>query len=63
MLKVGGSGSGTTNDLVHLINHQSHIHMIHLYVKDPYRSKYQFLSNKQRDIGLKSFKDLTGFIE
>ena len=34
-----------------------------LYAKDPYEAKYQFLINKQKNTGLKSFKGSKAFIE
>ena len=33
---IGCSGSGKTNALLHLINHQENIDKIYLYAKDPY---------------------------
>ena len=36
ILIVGGSGSGKTNALLNLINHQLDTDKIYLYVKDPY---------------------------
>ena len=37
---VGGSGSGKTNALLNLINHEPDINKIYLHVKDPYETKY-----------------------
>ena len=34
-----------------------------MYVKDPYKTKYQFLINKRKITGLKHVKDPKGFIE
>ena len=34
-----------------------------MYPKDPYESKYQFLSNKRENIGLKHFNDPKAFYE
>ena len=47
ILIAGGSGSGRTNSLFNLINHQPDVDKIYLYVKDPYKPKYQFLINKR----------------
>ena len=47
ILIVSGSGSGKTNALLHLINNQLDIDKIHLYAKDPYEAKYQYLMNKR----------------
>ena len=44
ILIIGGSGSGKTNALLNLINNQPDIDKIHLYAKDPYEDKYQFLT-------------------
>ena len=43
---IEGSGSGKTNSLFNLINHQQNIDEIYLYAKDPYEAKYQFLIKK-----------------
>ena len=53
---IGDSGSGKTNSLFNLINQQSDIDKIYLYVKDPYEAKYQFLINKRESTGLTHFK-------
>ena len=63
ILITGGSGSGKTNALLNLINNQPDIDKIHLYAKDPYEAKYQFLINKRKSTGLKHFNDLKAFIE
>ena len=52
---IGGSGSGKTNALLNLINHEPDIDKIYLYAKDPYEAKYQLLINK-RKYRLKVFK-------
>ena len=43
ILIIGGSGSGKTNSLFDLINHQPDIDKIYLYAKDLNEVKYQFL--------------------
>ena len=60
---IGGSGPGKTNALLNLINNQPDIDKIHLYAKDPYEDKYQFLINKREKTGLKNFNDPKAFIE
>ena len=45
ILIIRGSGSGKTNALLNLVNNQLYIDKIHLYAKDPYKAKYQFLIN------------------
>ena len=49
ILIIGCSGSGKTNSLFNLINHQIDIHKykyIYSYDKDPYEAKYEFLIKK-----------------
>ena len=46
MLIIGGSGSGKTNELLHLIKEQDNdslIDKIYFYAKDLNELKYQFL--------------------
>ena len=45
------SGSGKTNALLNLINHESYIDKIYLYAKDPYEAKHQLLINKRESAG------------
>ena len=40
ILIVGSSGSGKTNALLNLINHEPDIDKLYLYAKYPYESKY-----------------------
>ena len=62
-LIIGESGSGKTNALLNLINHQPDIDKIYLYVKDPFEAKYQYLINKREKVGLKYYDDPKDFIE
>ena len=55
ILIIGGSGSGKTNALLHLINNQPDVDKIYLSAKDPYEAKHQFLINKTESTGLKYF--------
>ena len=50
---IGCSGSGKTNALLNLINHQENIDKIYLYAKDPYEAKYQFFNWHTCKVGLK----------
>ena len=51
ILIIGGSGPGKTNVLLSLIkNQRPDIDKIYLYVKDPFKSKYQFLINKREKV-------------
>ena len=59
----GGSGSRETNALLNLINHETDIDKIVLYVKDSHEVKYQFLTNQQKNTGLKHFNDTKTFTE
>ena len=63
ILIIGGSGSGKTNFLLNLIENQSDIDKIYLYVKDPYEPKYQYLINKREGVGINHFKDSEAFID
>ena len=63
ILIIGGSGSRKTNSSFNLVNNQSDIDKIYLYVEDPYEAKYQFLIKKREDIGKKHFHDLKAVIE
>ena len=57
ILTIGGSGSGKTNVLVNLINHQQpDIIKIYLYVKDSLKSKYQLLINEREKVGTHNLK-------
>ena len=62
ILIIRGSGSGKTNALLNLINHQPDIDKIYLYAKDPYEAHYQYLINK-REVGIDHFNDPKAFIE
>ena len=63
ILIIGGSGSGKTNTLLHLIKEQDDIDKIHLYAKDSSESKYEFLIKKCENAGIKHFNDSNAFIE
>ena len=63
ILIIGGSGSGKTNALLNLINHEPDIDKIYIYAKDPYEVKYQLLINRRVNTGLKYFNDTKAFIE
>ena len=44
---VGRCGSGKTNPLLNLINHEPDIDKIYLYAKDPYEANYQLLNDSK----------------
>ena len=56
ILIIGGSVSGKTNVLLNLIKQQPDIDKIYLYVKDPFKSKYQVLINGKENVGIKKLK-------
>ena len=53
ILIVGCSGSGKTNAMLNLINHEPDIDKTHLYAKDPYDPKCQLLTNQRESTVLK----------
>ena len=61
ILIIGGLRLGKTNTLLNLIENQTDIVKIYLYVKDLYEPKYQLLINKRESVGLKHFNDLKAF--
>ena len=63
ILIIGGSGTGKTNALLNLINNQQDIDKTHLYAKDPYEDKYQYLINKRERVGINHLNDPKVFIE
>ena len=63
ILIIGGSGSGKANLLLNLIENQPDIDKMYLYTKDPYESKYQYLINKRKNVGINHFNDPKTFIE
>ena len=63
ILIIRGSGSGKTNVLLNLINHEPDTDKIYLYAKDSYEAKYQLLINKRKSTGLKYLNNSKAFIE
>ena len=59
----GGSGSGITNTLLHLINEQKDIDKTYLYAKDLRESKYKYLIKTHETAGIKHLNDSKAFIE
>ena len=60
---IGGSRSGKTNALIDLINEQSDIDNIYLYARDLSEPKYEYLSEKLEDVGIKHVNDPNALIE
>ena len=64
MLVMSPSGSGKTNVLLTLIQQDNNIiDKIYLYAKDLEEPKYQFLTKKCKDAGIKNINDPNAFIE
>ena len=63
ILIICSSGSGKTNTLLNLIKEQEHIDKIYLYAKDLSETKYEFLSKKREDAGLKHINNRNAFID
>ena len=62
ILMIGGSWSGKANTLLNLIINQPDIDKIYLYAKGPYESKYQYLINKWKRLGI-NLNNPKAFIE
>ena len=58
-----GSGSEKTNALINLINEQYDIDKIYLYVRDLSETKYEYLTKKREDAGIKHVNDPNAFFE
>ena len=52
-----------TTSLFNLISQQPDIDKIYLYAKNPYKTKYQLLINKQESAALNHLNDSVAFIE
>ena len=63
ILIIGGSGSGKTNTLLHLINEKKDIDKIYLSAKDLSESKYEYLIRNRKTAGIKHLNDSKSFIE
>ena len=63
ILIIGGSGSGKTNALLHLINEQKDIDKICLYAKDLSEPKYEYLIRNRENTGIKYLNDSKAFIK
>ena len=63
ILIIGGSGSGKTYTLLHLINEQKDIDRIYLYAKDFSESKNEYFIKNRETAGTKHLNDSKAFIE
>ena len=58
ILIIGGSGSGNTNVLLNVIEHQRpEFDKNYLHIKDPFKSNYQLLINRREKVGIKNLVD------
>ena len=62
MLIIVGSGSGKTNALLNLISQQDDVDKTYLCAKDLSEPKYEFLTKKHEDVGVKHFNDPNAFL-
>ena len=63
MLIIGPSGSGKTNTLLHLVDKFHPIDKIYLHARDTDEEKYQYITNKREQVGIKNLNDPYAFIE
>ena len=63
ILIIGGSGSGKTNALFNLIEHQADIDKIDWYAKGFYEAKYQYFINIREKVDLDHHDDPEAFIQ
>ena len=63
ILIIGASGSGKTNALLNLINEQDDIDKIYLYAEDLSEPRYEFLTEKSKNTGIKHLNDPNPFIK
>ena len=64
ILIIGGSGSGKTIVLLNLRKHQRpDIDKIYLYVKDPFKSKYQLFIDGKEKVEIKNLENTKAFID
>ena len=63
ILIIGGSRSGKTNVLLNLKENLPDIDEIHLYAKDPYEAKYQYLIEIREKVGIDHHIDPRDYIE
>ena len=63
ILIIGGSGSGKTKTILHLIYEQKDIDKIYLHAKDLSKSKYGYLIKNCENAGIKHLNDSKAFTE
>ena len=60
---MGGSWSGKTNELINLINEPNDIDRTYLYARDLSEPKYEYLTKKREDAGIKHLSNPNAFIK
>ena len=60
---IGGSRSGKTNTLLNLINEQNDIDKIYLHARDLSEPKYEYVTKKCNNAGIKHANNPDAFIE
>ena len=64
ILIIGDSAIDKTNVLQNIIKHQRpDVEKIHLYVKDTFESKYQFILNRREKVGIKQLENSKAFTD
>ena len=63
ILIIGGSKSGNTNTLLHVIREQDDIDKIYLYAKDLNEPKFSFFIRNRENVGIKHCNNPNAFIE
>ena len=63
ILIIVGSGSWKTNALLNLISQQDDVDKTYLCAKNVREPKYEFLTKKREDVGIKHFYDPNAFTE
>ena len=63
IIRMGGSWSGKTNELINLINEQNDIDRTYLYARDLSEPKYEYLTKKREDAGIKHLSNPNAFIK
>ena len=63
IIRMGGSWSGKTNEWINLINEQNDIDRTYLYARDLSEPKYDYLTKKREDAGIKHLSNPNAFIK
>ena len=63
MLIILGSESGKTNTLLNTDKYQRPEKLKNLYIKDPFKSKYQFLINRKEKLRIPELENSNVFVD